>query len=265
MGSASRQALDASRKALAAAGAEVDVTQAEALFSVGRAIAESGQLASILADPASDAASKARALTAVFGKRLSGTAATLAQAIIAERWSNADDLIDGFEEIAVRAAAKAAGPAASIEAEIFAFSRAVASDSELELTLGSKLGNPDAKADLAARLLAGKAHPATVAIVTALVAQPRGRRVGALLTHAADIVADQAGASVARVSSARALTAAQEAAVAESLTKSYGRHILVNAEVDPDLIGGIRIQVGDDVMDGSVARRLNELRRELVG
>lgn len=265
MGSASRQALDASRKALAAAGATVDVGQAEALFGVGRAIAESGQLASILADPASDTASKDRALTAVFGARLSGIAATLARAIVAERWSNADDLMGGFEEIAVRAAAMAAGPSASIEAEIFAFSRAVSSDAELELTLGSKLGDSEGKAALAARLLKGKANPATVAIVTALVAQPRGRRIGALLTHAAALVADQAGASVATVSSAQALTPAQLSAVATSLTKTYGRAILVNAVVDPDLIGGIRIQVGDDVIDGSVASRLNELRRELVG
>lgn len=265
MGSASRQALDASRKALAASGAKVDVAQAEALFAVGRAIAESGQLAGILADPASDESAKSQALAAVFGKRLSGTSAKLAEAIVSQRWSNADDLIGGFEDIAVRSAAIAAGPSASIEAEIFAFSRAVSSDAELELTLGSKLGDPDGKAALAARLLKGKAHAATVAIVTALVAQPRGRRIGALLAQAAAIVADQAGSSVATVSSALPLTQAQLAAVAQSLTKSYGRNILINAEVDPDLIGGIRIQVGDDVMDGSVASRLNELRRELVG
>ena len=264
MGSASRQALIQSRKALAA-GSKVDVATASALFGVGRAIAESGQLASLLADPASTAKAKTEVLTAVFGKKLSPAAAKLAQAIVAERWSSADDLVGGFEDIAVRAAARAAGASASIEAEIFSFSRAVASDAELELTLGSKLGDPDGKAALASQLLAGKAHEATIAIVTALVAQPRGRRIGALLAQAASTVADEAGSSVATVSSARPLTAAQVTAVAKSLSQTYGRDVLINAEVDADLIGGIRIQIGDDVIDGTVASRLNELRRELVG
>jgi F-type H+-transporting ATPase subunit delta len=53
--------------------------------------------------------------------------------------------------------------------------------------------------------------------------------------------------------------------VSKSLSTSYGRDVLVNAEVDESIIGGIRIQVGDDVMDGTVSSRLNQLRRELVG
>jgi F-type H+-transporting ATPase subunit delta len=78
-------------------------------------------------------------------------------------------------------------------------------------------------------------------------------------------VASQAGASVATVTSARPLTSDQRASVSKSLSASYGRDVLVNAEVDESIIGGIRIQVGDDVMDGTVSSRLNQLRRELVG
>jgi F-type H+-transporting ATPase subunit delta len=85
------------------------------------------------------------------------------------------------------------------------------------------------------------------------------------LAHAAAVVADEAGASVATVTSARPLTTEQRASVSKSLSTSYGRDVLVNAEVDESIIGGIRIQVGDDVMDGTVSSRLNQLRRELVG
>jgi F-type H+-transporting ATPase subunit delta len=265
MGSASRQALVASREALSALGAKVDVDAASALFSVGRAIAGSTQLSAALADASLDASTKANLLGKVFGKSLSGSAATLASGIVGERWSNEDEMLGGIEEIAIRAAAIAAGPSASIEAEIFSFSRAVATDAELELTLGSKLEPSVGKAALATQLLKGKAHKATIVIVSSLVAQPRGRRVGALLSYAAAVVANQAGASVATVTSARPLTADQRASVSKSLSTSYGRDVLVNAEVDESIIGGIRIQVGDDVMDGTVSSRLNQLRRELVG
>ena len=265
MGSASRQALIASREALSALGAKVDVDAASALFAVGRAIAGSTQLSAALADASLNASAKADLLGKVFGKALSGAAATLASGIVGERWSNEDEMLGGIEEIAVRAAAIAAGPQASIEAEIFAFSRAVATDAELELTLGSKLEPSEGKAALATALLKGKAHEATIVIVSSLVAQPRGRRVGALLAYAAAVVANQAGASVATVTSARPLTADQRASVSKSLSTSYGRDVLVNAEVDESIIGGIRIQVGDDVMDGTVSSRLNQLRRELVG
>ena len=265
MGSASRQALVASRVALDALAAKVDVDAASALFSVGRAIAGSTQLAAAMADASLEGSAKAGLLSNVFGTSLTGPAATLASGIVSERWSNEDEMLGGIEDIAIRAAAIAAGPRASIEAEIYSFSRAVSTDAELELTLGSKLSNASGKAALATRLLAGKAHEATVVIVSALVAQPRGRRIGALLAHAAAVVADQAGASVATVTSARPLTAEQRASVAKSLSSSYGRDVLVNAEVDESIIGGIRLQVGDDVMDGTVSSRLNELRRELVG
>jgi F-type H+-transporting ATPase subunit delta len=265
MGSASRQALVASRGALSTLGAKVDVDAASALFAVGRAIAGSTQLSSAFADASLDASAKATLLGNVFGKALAGSAKSLAAGIVGERWSNEDEMLGGIEDIAIRAAAIAAGPKASIEAEIFSFSRAVSTDADLELTLGSKLQPAEGKAALATKLLKGKAHEATIVIVSSLVAQPRGRRVGALLKHAAAVVADEAGASVATVTSARPLTSAQRASVAQSLSTSYGRDVLVNAEVDDSIIGGIRIQVGDDVMDGTISSRLDQLRRELVG
>jgi F-type H+-transporting ATPase subunit delta len=265
MGSASRQALATSQEALSALATTCDVGTAATLFSVGRAIASSSQLSAALADASVQPTTKSELLGKVFGAALSGAAATLTSTIVGQRWSTPNDLLGGFEDIALRSAAIAAGPAASLEAEIFSFSRAVSTDAELELTLGSKLGDPAAKARLASTLLTGKAHPATIEIISSLVAQPRGRRIGALMAHAAAVVADEAGASVATVESARALTAEQLSSVAKSLTKTYGREILINANVDELLIGGIRIQVGDDVMDGSISSRLNELRRELVG
>ncbi len=264
MGSASRHAITSSKAALAGLGAKANLALGEQLFAAGRAFAESAQLRAVLADPAVSAADKSSLLGKVFGKGLDATASKLLGQIVSNRWSSQDDLLAGVEEIAIRAAVSGSKKEA-VDAELFAFSRAVSSDAELELSLGSKLGNPDAKAALVVKLLKGKASAATIAIVSSLVQQPRGRRIGALLSYAADIVADQAGASIATVTSAQPIAAAQLTSLGKSLAKVYGRELNINLVIDPAIIGGLRVQVGDDVIDGSVSSRIQELRLQLAG
>ena len=152
-----------------------------------------------------------------------------------------------------------------IEAELFAFETAVRSDADLELALGTKLGSPSEKASLVERLLAGKASAQTVTILAHLVQQPRGRRIGELVRDASRIVADQAGKVVATVITAAPLSESQAAKVARGLGERYGKDVSINHVVDPGVVGGVRVQVGGDVIDGTVATRLADLRLQLAG
>ena len=265
MGSATRQATAVSQSALSRLGSKVTLATAEQLFAAGRSLATSTHLQSTLSDPAIAPAEKAKLVGSVFGKKLGTQAAGLLDSVVAQRWSSEKDLLAGLENLAIRAAAISGGAKASIEGEIFAFARAVSSDPDLELALGSALSNPQAKAALVVALLKKKASAQTVTIVSELVQQPRGRRIGALLADAAAIVADEAGATVANVTSAQPLNAKALNGLSKSLTKQYGRDIYVNASVDASLIGGVRVQIGADVIDGTVASRLNALKLQLAG
>ena len=265
MGSATRQATVVSQTALKGLGAKVTLATAEELFAAGRSLATSTHLQSTLSDPAIAPADKAKLVGNLFGKKLGTQAATLLDSVVAQRWSRENDLLAGVENLAIRAAAISGGTTSSIEGEIFAFSRAVSSDPDLELALGSALSDPVSKAALVVKLLSKKASAQTVVIISELVQQPRGRRIGSLLAQAAAIVADQAGSTVANVTSAQALSVKAVTGLGASLTKQYGRDIYVNAAVDPSLIGGVRVQIGADVIDGTVASRLNSLKLELVG
>ncbi|HEX7834301.1 MAG TPA: F0F1 ATP synthase subunit delta, partial [Pseudolysinimonas sp.] len=167
MGSASRAALEAAKSALASAKGVTRGT-GEQLLSAGRDIAGSPQLRALLADPSVEMAEKTGLIGRIFSS-LDGSAASLLGALVGARWSNSDQLIDGIEQIGIRAIAVSADgsdtAAADIEGELFAFSRAVSSDPELELAVGSKLGDPAGKAALVDSLLSGKAHPSTLSIV----------------------------------------------------------------------------------------------------
>jgi len=264
MGSATREALAASRAELSSASSS-DLATADELFSAGRIIGGSAQLISMLSDTATDAARKRSILAAVFGTNLSPVTLGLLETVVSHRWSNTDDLLAGIEELGLRAAAESAPATVNIDAELFAFGTAVSSDYELELAVSSKLGTAESKVALVEALLANKVSAQTLSIVRHLMQQPRGRRIGELLRTAASIVADQSGLAVATITSAAPIRAVQLERLQKSLAARFGRALKFNLVVDPALIGGLRVQVGDTVIDDSVASKLRDLRLQLAG
>lgn len=267
MGSASREALSASRLALGRLEGAALLATGEDLLAAGRVLGDSAQLRAALADPAGDHDSKVSIVNAVFAS-INDQARGLLAVIVTNAWSTEDDLLAGVEEIGIRVLAQSVGAQAAgtqnIEAELFAFGSAVTSDAQLELAVGSKLGSDESKAALIERLLGSKASKQTLAIVSHVVQQPRGRRIAELLRSATAIVADEAGLAVATVTTAAAISPEQFARLSAALSTSYGRGLRINHVIDPTLVGGVRVQLGDEIIDGSVASRLNDLRLQLA-
>lgn len=264
MGSATREATATSRAALAGVK-KVTLGLAEELFSAGRVIGSSLQLRTILADAAGSTDDKIAALDAVFGSALGADAKSLLGTVVSARWSSTDDLLAGIEDLGLRAVASAAPATVDIEGELFAFADVVAANPELELAIGSKLGKPEAKAALVDSLLAGKVSAETHAIVRHLVQQPRGRRIGQLISDATSTLADEKGTAIATVTTAAPLGARQRTKLQKALTGRFGRAVTLNLVVDPALLGGVRVAIGNDIIDGSVASRIADLRLQLAG
>lgn len=263
MGSATREASATARAALTAQSGKAALATGEELLAAGRVIGDSAQLRSTLADASIPDAEK----KAVIGKLFGGASAatrTVLDAIATSRWSSHDDLLAGIEELGFSAIAASAGDDDDVIAELFSFGSAVTSDPELELAVGSKLGGSAAKAALVDRLLAGKASSQALAIVRHLVQQPRGRRIRALVADAATIVAREGGFAIATVTVARELSDAQLKRLAAGLSARFGS-LRINQVIDPSLIGGLRVQVGDDVIDDSIATKLGTLKLQLAG
>ncbi|MBW1637735.1 F0F1 ATP synthase subunit delta [Microbacterium resistens] len=262
MGSATTQALAASSQALTAATG-ITLDSAGELFSAARLIGESSPLSGALADPSASGEARAALVARVFGGA-SAPVQDVLRVAVGERWSSAADLVDGIEELAVRAAAIAA-PDSDVEGELFSVSRLVAANPELELALGSRLGDGAAKGALVHKLLGNDVSAATGLIVASLVRQPRERRVRQLLSRAMRIVSAQRDRIVATVHTAAPLSDAQSARLADVLSRRYGRRVALNVVLDPSVVGGLRVQVADDVIDGSISARLADLRHRLAG
>lgn len=265
MGSATRQALAAARAVLDGVSESVDLTVGSELLALGRLIGDSNHLLSALSDPGAPADAKSGLAARVFGDNVSATTRTVVDAVVTRRWSRATDLLAGIEELGLRALQISAPAEVSLERELFRIGQTIASNAELELALGSKLGSSDPKIALLDRLFGSVLSAQALIAAQHLVLQPRGRRVGELFRGSETVVADQAGYVVAVVTVARPISDTQLSRLAQSLSESYGQKLTVNQVVDPAIIGGMRVTLGDDVIDGTVSSQLNDLRMRLAG
>lgn len=262
MGSATREALGAASATLAAQGA-IDFATGEQLLAAAVTVDDSSPLRAALADDTAPLENRASIVRAVFGSYTPAAKAVL-ESLAGQRWSTEDDLVAGIERLGIRALVASAPATSSIDDELFAFSTAVSSDPELELALGSRLAPAEDKVALVTALLGGKASQQTVAILSALIARPRGKRIAGIIRYATQIVAEQSSQSIATVTVAAPLAPAQRERLAKALSAKHGSTIRINEIVDPTLLGGMRVQIGDEVTDGSIANRIAELRPRLA-
>jgi F-type H+-transporting ATPase subunit delta len=241
---------------------------ADELFAVARLL--DGQLAlrRALSDPAGKPEERAALARRVFGSRVSGVALDLVETVARQRWSHPIDLVDAFMTLATEASLDAAemrGELDSVEDELFRFGRIVGGDRELARILSDRTAPVEGKTALLDRLLTGKVSPVTEQLLRNVLTGPHAGHAENVIEHLSDVASRRRGQSVARVTSAVALTPAQEARLTELLGRLYGRTIGLQVTVDPSVLGGLIIQVGDEVIDGSIAHRLEAAERRLAG
>ena len=267
MASATRQSLTAAKAAIKPLLAKADINFAEEIFGIGAAVASSTQLRSILSDPSAEANAKSGALKAVFGKNVSATALDFVTTLVGLRWSTFQDLVSAFEQLAVFAVASIAADGkklATVESELFAFKQAVDSDQDLQFALGDRKATDEAKLALVAALTKGKVTDEAALLIRRSVTGARRRRVALVLEQFGKQVSAFAERLVATVTVATPMSDAQLGRLETVLAKSYGQSLKLNVEVDPAILGGIKVQVAGEILDGSLASRLTAAKLQLA-
>lgn len=252
---------------LRSAGGE-SATLGEQLFAVVTALDESGALRRSLADPSRDGEDKARVVSAVLAGGFDGRVVDLVSGLARSRWSSDADLVDAVERLgvdALLAAAESRGALETVEDELFRLTRALVGQREARQVLSDESVAAARRTALAEALVAGKVDDVTLALVRRATTTLRGRRFVPTLTWYGDVAAERRQRLVATVTSGSVLTGAQEQRLGEILERAYGRAVQLNVTVDPAVVGGLRIQVGADVVDSTVLSRLADARRRLAG
>lgn len=251
-----------------AAGDGTAMRVGEDLFAVVHLLDREHALRRALADPAKPGDEKAAVAGALLAGKVSPAAAEFTAAVVRLRWSSPRELADALAQLAVTALvtdADARGKLDDLEDELFRFSRVVAAQPELRIALSNPLLPPERKHDVLTSLLEGKVTDVSLLLISEAAEHPRGRSLDANLEEYARLAAQWRQRLVAVVRTTTELSARQRARLAATLAAAYGHEVHLNVVLDPGVVGGLSVQVGDEVIDGTVASRLAAVRRRLVG
>lgn len=264
---ASAEALRTLRSELSAAvdGGADAATLGEELFTVAQALRAEPTLRRVASDASLAAEVKQGLMGEVLGGRASEPTAAVVSTAVAQRWTLSRDLPDALERLSEIALVLSAGDDGDrLVDELFAVGQTINADGDLREALANPARSTEDKSALVDSILGGKVLPTTVTLTKQALAGTYRTVTLALATYR-DVAAEVVGQSVATVRVTKPLSDSERSRLVEALSKAYDREVHVNEIVDPSVLGGVRVEIGDDVIDGTISSRLTDARRRLVG
>ncbi|MDQ1699165.1 MAG: F-type H+-transporting ATPase subunit delta [Frankiaceae bacterium] len=240
----------------------------EDLFAVVTLFADQASLRRAVSDPALETDAKVGLVDRLLSGKVGDPALGLVRQAARSRWSQPRDVVDAIEAVAVEAALSQAehdDQLDEVEDQIFRFERIISAEPDLRTALTDRNLPLDRKRQLLQRLLDGKVSTVTLALVERAVLSPRGRTLERVLDEFLRLAAQRRSRVVARVTTAVPLTDDQQTRLAAALGREFGGDVRLQVVVDPSLLGGLTVRVGDELLDASVARQLDTAHRKLTG
>jgi F-type H+-transporting ATPase subunit delta len=150
-----------------------------------------------------------------------------------------------------------------IEDQLFRFARTVESNRKLRGALGNRDLPVQVRQQVISDLMGDKVVPATRRLAVYAVRGGRARDIVSTLDALVEDAARARGWRVARVQSADQVDETQRQSLGEALGRLTGGPVELQVTLDPELLGGVVVQVGDLLVDSSTRHRLNELKEHL--
>jgi F-type H+-transporting ATPase subunit delta len=238
------------------------------LYSVADLLSRENSLRTTLADAGLPEQARRELTDSLLEGRVGSEAIELVRLAVSKRWSDDGDLVAGLEALAARVAfsqAQVDGTLDATEEEIFRFGRAVDASADLQMALTDPALSAAVKAKIVDSLLEGRTSQATRQVLGYMVGHLHGARLDAAIDELTRAAADQRERVVAEVRVAAPLEAEQERRLSAALATMTGRQIRLNVSIDPSVLGGVHVTIGDEIIDGTVATRLVQARRALLG
>ncbi|MBK8463006.1 MAG: F0F1 ATP synthase subunit delta [Nigerium sp.] len=247
-------------------GQHASAALAGELFSVVDALGAQATLRRALSDPSTPDEARAQLAESLFGRRLGGAAVAVIAEAARARWGAPSSFVAALERQGVRAllrTVQAEGRLDELEDQLFKVERLVEANPELSRALGDRLTPLEGRQRLLGDLIDGRVGAATAQLARRAIAA-RQRTFGLTVDSYLTMAAEQRERAIATVTTATALTDEQKARLRAALSRQVGRDVNLRVVLDPAVIGGVRVSLGDEVIEGTVAARLDDAQRKLT-
>ena len=236
------------------------------LFAVATVLRAEPGFRRIATDVSTDAEAKAGLARSIFEGKVEEASLDVVTDAVRRRWTATRDLADALEHLGVVAVVRSASSkeGTRLSDELFTVAQLVDGSPELRDALSDPVRTNEDKRGLLSGLLESHALPATVKLAEQSLSGSY-RTPGVALAEYQKVAAAVHDERVARVRVAQELSDPERDRLQQALSQQYGREVHLDVVVEPELLGGMRVEIGDDVIDGTVAGRLDDARRRLVG
>ena len=231
------------------------------LASVAKLLVAEPILARHLAEASGETEAKKQLLQRLLAGKVGDTTLDVLNTAASVRWSLTSDLVDAVEHIArlsLLTRAERENQVDEVEEQLFRFSRILDAQPQLTTLLGDYSRPAQGRVDLVRKVMSQ--NNGANATATALLAQTvdllRGKRADEAVLALAQLAVARRGEIVAQVSAATDLSDAQRSRLNQLLARIYNHPVSVQLNIDPDVLGGLSVAVGDEVIDGTLSSRL---------
>lgn len=276
MRASSRQALEQGKAVLArqtGMTAQTCYDWADDLFALSDLVQGSSRIALALTDPARSLEDRVRLLQTL-ADNLSEVALTTVEGALSAAPSAQElpTVIETLGECAVQRGAQAEGKAIEIADEIFSLERFVRANQQVRSALSDRNREPKYRVRLLQELFGSSlSRPATTLALRAVSAVSRDSKLEdsvsltGNLRHMRRDLAAAGDTVVATVQVATPLADAQAERLRDILSRRYQKNIHLQVSVEPSVLGGMKVRVGSQIFDGSLATIIQETKQKLAG
>jgi len=247
-------------------GADQLSTLSDDLASVARLLLREPILARHLAEASGQTDAKKALLQQLLGGKVGAAALDLLDAAVSIRWSTTADFVDSVEHLArlsLMVRAERENQAEEVAEQLFRFSRVLESQPQLNTLLSDFSAPADGRVSLLRSVLGSGAGDTAGALLAQTVELLRGQRADDAVAQLAELAITRRGELVAEVSAAADLTESQRTRLTAVLARIYHHPVSIQLNVDPALLGGLAVTVGDEVIDGTLSARLTAAENKL--
>lgn len=249
-----------------AAGGKRSVALGRQMLGVAHIIAENRPLLNSLTDPARSNADKQKLAREIFTGTADAAVVEQLCELVTGHWLDPIKLLTRMHDLGIESViAGSVSASVPVEDELFAVINVLKHDRQLRQALDpSPLSTADQRAQLATRLFESQLSEAALTLLVWCARHEVRAGITYNLRRVCELAARRRGLVIADVTSAVELTQAQQQRLIKALAKRTGHDVELHLEVDPEVIGGLRILVDERLYDNTTRSALKALRTQIA-